>query len=96
MQHVFLTGQPGIGKSTVVARILQRLQESSKLPDSAIAGFYTEEVRSGTERVGFDIVTLGPTRLRGPLARVGAPAKVRELNWQPIRLACANMVAKQW
>ncbi|KAL4437178.1 hypothetical protein ABPG75_004317 [Micractinium tetrahymenae] len=35
-------------------------------------GFYTEEVRQGGERLGFDVVTLDGRR--GPLARAGAGA----------------------
>jgi GTPase SAR1 family protein len=108
--HIFVTGPPGVGKSTLIQRVLQQLQ----LPEGAArgelcgeasfgckatagisglcrqsprpgmqakaaspAGFYTEEVRAGGERSGFDVVTLDGRR--GPLARAanGAAPRVR-------------------
>lgn len=76
-KHIFLTGQPAVGKSTVISRVLEELQ----LPPGITAqGFFTEEVRSnnagGGERTGFDVVTLDGKR--GPLSRIGSTAtKVR-------------------
>ncbi|KAM7049975.1 cancer-related nucleoside-triphosphatase isoform 1-T1 [Molossus nigricans] len=71
-QHVFLTGPPGIGKTTLIQKASEVLK-SSGVP---VDGFYTEEVRQGGRRIGFDVVTL--SGLRGPLSRVGsgpAPGK---------------------
>jgi nucleoside-triphosphatase len=48
---ILLTGQPGIGKTTVIQKVLTQL-------DVEAAGFFTREVRSGRRRVGFEIVTL--------------------------------------
>jgi nucleoside-triphosphatase len=48
---ILLTGQPGIGKTTVIKAIV------SLLGDKA-GGFYTREVRARGRRVGFEIVTL--------------------------------------
>ena len=46
--NIFLTGQPSIGKTTIIQAILKRFK---------ISGFYTEECRNkGGERVGFDIL----------------------------------------
>ncbi|XP_042542238.1 cancer-related nucleoside-triphosphatase [Dipodomys spectabilis] len=64
-RHVFLTGPPGVGKTTLIQKASQALQ-SSGVP---VDGFYTEEVRQGGRRVGFDVVTLSGAR--GPLSRVG-------------------------
>lgn len=65
--HLFVTGQPGCGKTTLIARVCDRLRAAGVAPQ----GFYTEEVRSkGGERTGFDIVTLDGGQ-RGPLSRVG-------------------------
>lgn len=62
---LLLTGPPGIGKTTLVKRIVVKLGVTVKC-----SGFITEEVRSeGGDRVGFDIVTLGGKR--APLARKG-------------------------
>ncbi|XP_036133639.1 cancer-related nucleoside-triphosphatase isoform X2 [Molossus molossus] len=71
-RHVFLTGPPGIGKTTLIQKASEVLK-SSGVP---VDGFYTEEVRQGGRRIGFDVVTL--SGLRGPLSRVGpgpAPGK---------------------
>ncbi|KAF6073545.1 nucleoside-triphosphatase, cancer-related [Phyllostomus discolor] len=65
-RHVFLTGPPGIGKTTLIQKASEVLK-SSGVP---VDGFYTEEVRQGGRRVGFDVVTL--SGLRGPLSRVGS------------------------
>lgn len=54
----------GVGKTTLVQKVTQALK-SSGIP---IDGFYTEEVREGGRRTGFDVVTLSGKR--GPLSRV--------------------------
>lgn len=63
--RILLTGRPGCGKTTVI-----RLTVDLVGPDDC-AGFYTEEVREGGRRIGFDVVTLDGRR--GHLARAGAP-----------------------
>ncbi|XP_077202336.1 cancer-related nucleoside-triphosphatase isoform X1 [Paroedura picta] len=65
-KHVFLTGPPGIGKTTLIQKTLEVLK-SSVVP---IDGFYTEEVREGGRRIGFDVVTLSGRR--GILSRIGS------------------------
>ncbi|XP_020642463.3 cancer-related nucleoside-triphosphatase [Pogona vitticeps] len=65
-KHVFLTGPPGIGKTTLIQKTTEVLK-SSGIP---IDGFYTEEVRERGRRIGFDVVTLGGRR--GILSRVGS------------------------
>ncbi len=49
--NLLLTGRPGIGKTTVIRKVVERLGAEA-------GGFYTEEVRLGRERIGFRIVTL--------------------------------------
>ncbi|NWI64411.1 NTPCR triphosphatase, partial [Todus mexicanus] len=56
----------GVGKTTLIQKVTQALK-SSGIP---IDGFYTEEVREGGRRTGFDVVTLSGKR--GPLSRVSA------------------------
>jgi len=48
---VLLTGRPGCGKTTLIKRVVDKLA----LP---AGGFYTEEMREASVRVGFKLVTL--------------------------------------
>ncbi len=50
--RLLLTGSPGIGKTTVIRRILKTVQGVK------CAGFYTEERRIRGQRTGFKICTL--------------------------------------
>eukprot|EP00058_Branchiostoma_floridae_P028087 XP_002613578.1 hypothetical protein BRAFLDRAFT_57781 [Branchiostoma floridae] len=71
-----MTPGSGIGKTTLTRQACEALQSDGV----RVHGFYTEEVRTGGKRQGFDIVTLGGQR--GPLARVsnqsGAPSRRHE------------------
>ncbi|XP_061645304.1 cancer-related nucleoside-triphosphatase [Phyllopteryx taeniolatus] len=58
LRHVFLTGPPGVGKTTLVQKACDALLSSGQ----AVEGFYTEEVREGGRRVGFDVVTVSGER----------------------------------
>jgi len=58
---IFLTGAPGSGKTTLIRRVLDRL-------DRPAGGFYTQEIRAHGVRKGFEIVTLDGRR--GTLAHV--------------------------
>jgi nucleoside-triphosphatase len=46
-----LTGRPGTGKTSLVRLAVAGLKERA-------GGFYTEEIRSGSTRLGFKLVTL--------------------------------------
>ncbi|XP_031197694.1 cancer-related nucleoside-triphosphatase isoform X1 [Mastomys coucha] len=65
-RHVFLTGPPGVGKTTLIQKAIEVLQ-SSGVP---VDGFYTQEVRQEGKRIGFDVITLSGAQ--GPLSRVGS------------------------
>ena len=54
----------GVGKTTLVQKALEALVSSGV----GVEGFYTEEVREGGRRVGFDVVTV--TGERGHLSRI--------------------------
>ncbi len=69
-KNLLLTGKPGIGKTTVVRKVLNLLPSQFK-----VEGFFTEEVREGNERIGFQIFTLDGQRAW--LARKGFPSRYR-------------------
>ena len=50
-KNLFVTGRPGIGKTTLIERVLGVL-------DVDAGGFYTSEMLDGGRRVGFSIVGL--------------------------------------
>jgi len=57
-KNILLTGFPGVGKTTLVKKL------SEKLSDLHPAGFYTEEIRDGGARKGFNLISLeGKTSL---------------------------------
>lgn len=62
--NVFVTGQPGVGKTSLV------LNAVKKLPKDAVAGFYTLEARNPKtgEKIGLDVETFGGER--APLSRL--------------------------
>ncbi|GJP34674.1 hypothetical protein CLOM_g19087 [Closterium sp. NIES-68] len=62
--NVFVTGQPGIGKTSLVLKVAKRL------PQHLVAGFYTVEAKAeGTgERLGLDVITFAGER--APLCRL--------------------------
>ncbi|KAK1410527.1 hypothetical protein QVD17_37064 [Tagetes erecta] len=53
---LLVTGSPGVGKTTLIAKILETLKSSN--PSLKIQGFFTREIREAGERVGFEVVTL--------------------------------------
>ena len=67
-KNILFTGVPGVGKSTIIAKIVQRL-------DRPKTGFYTEEIRAGGRRVGFGITTLDGKH--GTLAHIDIPGRIR-------------------
>jgi len=62
---VFLTGVPGVGKTTVLMKIVEELEEKG----FSIGGVVSQEVREGGLRVGFRIVDLD-TKREGWLAHL--------------------------
>ena len=60
---VFLSGRPGIGKTTVFLRVINELRSKG----FTIGGFMCPEVRRGRTRVGFSIIDINKN-VRGRLA----------------------------
>ncbi|MBI2471859.1 MAG: NTPase [Planctomycetes bacterium] len=50
-KHLLITGKPGVGKTSVIKKIIPLLGTSA-------GGFFTEEIRVMDRRMGFRIVTL--------------------------------------
>ena len=66
---LLLTGSPGVGKTTVLLRVV----ESLKGKGYSVGGMISREVRSDGVRVGFEVLDLGSGR-RGWLAHVNQPS----------------------
>lgn len=67
-ENILIKGKPGIGKTTLIKRLVERLEVEK-------GGFYTEEMREHGFRVGFRIMTLDGRK--GILAHVGIRSKFR-------------------
>jgi len=67
-QLIFVTGRPGIGKTSVLLRAVDDLKNRGY----RIGGMISREVREGGVRVGFEIVDFS-TGQRGWLAHVNQP-----------------------
>ena len=68
MGALFLTGRPGVGKTTLLLRVLEGIKARA-------GGFYTQEVREGGKRIGFRIRSLSGEE--GTLARKGLRSPCR-------------------
>jgi nucleoside-triphosphatase len=66
---ILLTGAPGNGKTTAIMRVLDRLQDSR-------GGFYTQEIREGSRRTGFRLITLDGQQGTMAHVRIGGRHRV--------------------
>ncbi|MFX1517558.1 MAG: NTPase [Promethearchaeota archaeon] len=67
--HFLITGKPGVGKTTIIKKIVVELRMAK--PNWDISGFYTNEIRQNGLRIGFDIYTFDGQQ--GILARSNDP-----------------------
>ncbi len=78
--HLLLTGRPGVGKTTLIHRVVHELGTQASLSSLGrplkVGGFYTQEIRTHGRRVGFEVVCI-PQGKRGILARVDVPTPFR-------------------
>jgi nucleoside-triphosphatase len=51
-QNILITGLPGVGKTTLIMRLLEVLK------DQHTVGFYTKEIREAGTRKGFELIDL--------------------------------------
>jgi nucleoside-triphosphatase len=68
-KNILITGPPGCGKTTLIRTVAQRLACTRP------AGFYTEEIRAGGVRQGFELISLDGRK--GLLAHVDIRGKYR-------------------
>ena len=52
--EIFLTGNPGSGKSTILMKVIDILKKNGL----KIGGFITPEIRTGEKRIGFKVVNI--------------------------------------
>ncbi len=79
--HLLLTGRPGVGKTTMIQRVLRWLTESPSprqffSQPLRIRGFYTQEIRRQGRRIGFEMIRI-PDGRRGLLSHVHHPGPYR-------------------
>lgn len=67
--NVFVTGRPGVGKTTLVMKVLDEVRKHG----FRVGGFISREERTGGSRTGFIMIELA-TGEHAYLARVGAGA----------------------
>lgn len=70
VKKILITGTPGIGKTTLVKKILTHVRHLNS------AGFYTEEIRESGVRMGFELVDLNGKRSLLSHVRIKSPCRV--------------------
>lgn len=85
--HIFITGPPGCGKTTVIQRVIQSISSAR------LAGFYTKEIREQGRRTGFEMIGLR-TGTRMLLASEHSQSDLR-LRRYGIELAGLNEIVEQ-
>jgi nucleoside-triphosphatase len=55
-KNLLVTGLPGVGKTTLIKKLCEALKRFNPV------GFYTEEIREGGERKGFELISLNGRR----------------------------------
>jgi nucleoside-triphosphatase len=72
-KNVFVTGRPGVGKTTLLGRVLTEIERATD--GVAVGGFVTREIRDNGTRVGFEIADLAGES--GVLAHVDLDSEYR-------------------
>lgn len=70
-----VTGPAGVGKTTLIVRVLEALRNSN--PNLKVQGFFTREIRQGTERIGFEVVTLDGRKALLASNKISSPQSLR-------------------
>ncbi len=69
-KNLLITGLPGIGKTTLIKKLSEALKSFHPV------GFYTEEIREGGERKGFELISLEGKRGLFSHKEIRSPHKV--------------------
>ena len=72
-KNILITGVPGIGKTTIIVRLLEELK------DFCVVGFYTKVIRQGGIRKGFEL--MDPTGKKSILSHVCIKSPVRVIKY---------------
>lgn len=87
--NLLVTGRPGIGKTTLIAKVIQDY--------SKVNGFFTREIKENKRRVGFAIETIDGKK--GVLAHVGIKSPFRvskyKVNLEDIETICVPSLTKE-
>jgi len=87
MPSVLITGRPGVGKTTLVRRILDAL-------DAPAGGFYTRELLGGDgRRTGFELVTLDGQSATLASVDLAGPQRVGRFGVDVDALECLGVPA---
>lgn len=90
---VFITGQPGIGKTTVLLNSIETLKKSGY----KVGGMISREVRERGVRIGFEIINIH-TRQQGWLAHInqqkGPQVSKYRVNLDDLKTIGANSILK--
>ena len=70
-KNILLTGRTSAGKTEVIKKVIEKFKVPAK-------GFYTEQERAASIRVGFVIITLDGRRCRLAHRDIHSPYKIRE------------------
>ena len=68
--NILLTGEPGIGKTTLIVQILDAIK------DLQVVGFYTREIRQGGIRKGFELIDFGGSKRLLSHVNIKSPFRV--------------------
>jgi len=64
--RIFLTGEPGVGKTTLIRKVVQGLQSRGII----VGGMTSSEIREGGSRIGFQVEDISSHEV-GELAKLG-------------------------